>query len=165
MIRHLVDIVGIDIAGFVVEAISKQSLDSYFTSNIFSPLGLSISYKHPETYPVPLRIRKGDKMELFKYPVKHDYNEGGGGLFGSPFEYLALLESLLAASRGEKSIISKSSFDKYVAKNWLPDGLHASTLPRAMPIIAGNPFLPGEEWGHSLVFAVSTSLNHLIKRG
>jgi CubicO group peptidase (beta-lactamase class C family) len=157
----------IDYAGFVIEKITGESLGSYLTKHIFEPLGMSLTSftQIPDSSPsrislISLVSRKGEGWTEFKYPEKNDYEVGGGGLVSTAGDYLKFLEGVLAAARGAPgAILKRGTVDEFVLKNQLPEGLYAGTLGEAMPVVAGNEFIPGGRLGHSLAFAVRLSVS------
>jgi len=95
-----------DILGYLVEVISGQSLDDFFRTRIFSPLGMSDTYfRIPEEKKARLMNlytadAKGDGIqkstsEYVNYPLQQGvYYSGGGGLSSTAIDY-AIFEQML----------------------------------------------------------------------
>jgi CubicO group peptidase (beta-lactamase class C family) len=99
--------VSCDILGYLVETVSGQSLDNFFRTRIFEPLGMKDTY-----FRIP-REKEGRLMLLYKdgpagegivkstsqytdYPVKDGiYYSGGGGLSSTALDYAIFEEMLL----------------------------------------------------------------------
>ena len=125
--------IAVDLTGLIIERLSGQSLDKYFTENIFEPLGINDTF-----FQVP-----NDKRDRFltryrydlknKYPVKYPSNprqamsdfinvsmfSGGGGLVSSAMDYMIFAESLRngGAYKGQRILSSKTI--KFMTKNHL----------------------------------------------
>jgi CubicO group peptidase (beta-lactamase class C family) len=125
--------IAVDLTGLIIERLSGQSLDKYFTENIFEPLGMNDTF-----FQVP-----NDKRDRFltryrydlknKYPVKYPSNprqamsdfinvsmfSGGGGLVSSAMDYMIFAESLRngGAYKGQRILSSKTI--KFMTKNHL----------------------------------------------
>ncbi|KAF7374586.1 hypothetical protein MSAN_00343200 [Mycena sanguinolenta] len=96
-----------DIAGFVTERLSGQTLEQYFQEHIFTPLGLTSTsfYLTPllkeRLLPLSYRSPNGT-LERWSGPPVVDLDPatvrvhmGGGGLYGSQKDYLTILRHLL----------------------------------------------------------------------
>ena len=125
--------IAVDLTGLIIERLSGQSLDKYFTENIFKPLGMNDTF-----FQVP-----NDKRDRFltryrydvknKYPVEYPSNprqamsdfinvsmfSGGGGLVSSAMDYMIFAESLRngGAYNGQRILSSKTI--KFMTKNHL----------------------------------------------
>jgi CubicO group peptidase (beta-lactamase class C family) len=94
--------IGMDWAGKLVEAISDQSLEVYFRENIFAPLGMSntgflmSSAQRRRVATIYNRQSDGSlKPAAFEMPQRPEFFSGGGGLFGTPRDYMMFLQMLL----------------------------------------------------------------------
>ena len=95
-----------DILGYLVEVVSGQSLDDFFRTRIFTPLGMSDTYfRIPEEKKARLMNlytanAKGDGIEksaseYVNFPLQQGiYYSGGGGLSSTAMDY-AIFEQML----------------------------------------------------------------------
>lgn len=95
-----------DMVGLIVERISGQSLEAYFQSHIFAPLGITeITYflptaKHARLVPRGARQPDGTwKEERIPVPAKVNPG-GGGGLVSTAAEYTKFLQLFLRNGQG-----------------------------------------------------------------
>ena len=94
--------IGMDVVGKIVEAVSDQSLEIYFREHIFEPLGMAntgfliSSAQKRRTATTYARQADGSLKPLpFEMPQRPEFFSGGGGLFGTPRDYMAFLQMLL----------------------------------------------------------------------
>src|SRR5258708_1958614 len=94
--------IGMDVVGKIIEAISDQSLEIYFREHIFEPLGMAntgfliSSAQKPRTATTYLRQATGSLHPMpFEMPQRPEFFSGGGGLFGTPRDYMVFLQMLL----------------------------------------------------------------------
>jgi CubicO group peptidase (beta-lactamase class C family) len=94
--------IGMDVVGKIVEALSGQSLEIYFRERIFEPLGMAntgfliSSAQKLRTATTYARQADGSLKALpFEMPQRPEFFSGGGGLFGTPRDYMAFLQMLL----------------------------------------------------------------------
>jgi len=94
--------IGMDWVGKVVEAVSDQSLEIYFRENIFAPLRMKdtgfLIGSEQKSRVATLYNRNADGSlagAAFEIPQRPEFFMGGGGLFGTPRDYLAFLQMLL----------------------------------------------------------------------
>jgi len=94
--------IGMDAVGKIVEAVSDQSLEVYFRENIFAPLGMTdtgfliSSAQKRRVATTYSRQPDGSLNPMpFEMPQRPEFFSGGGGLFGTPRDYLAFLQMLL----------------------------------------------------------------------
>mgnify|MGYP000967016694 CR=1 FL=1 len=151
--------VGLDWAGRVVERVSGLGLDAYFEHNIFAPLGMSdtgfavtpaMNTRLAESY------RRGEGGALVRSPrgepVAPTFLSGGGGLFGSPADYLAFLAVF---SGGARTAILKPETIALMtrADSGAPP---LRTLGTVMPPVTNDLNLwGGEDMAWSLAFLVN----------
>ncbi|EXJ73363.1 beta-lactamase [Cladophialophora psammophila CBS 110553] len=117
---------GLDWAGQVVEALTKQNLDRYMQENIWGPLGAKSTtfyptkHFHPE--PMPQLHETGQRTNSAESPKALDSESatspwpisprdaiGGAGLYGTANDYIKLLSCLL---QGGGSLLKKESVDE-----------------------------------------------------
>tara|TARA_X000001036_G_C20673266_1_gene803227 strand:- start:1197 stop:2450 length:1254 start_codon:yes stop_codon:yes gene_type:complete len=125
--------IAVDLTGLIIERLSGQSLDKYFSKNIFKPLGMKDTF-----FQVP--IGKRDRfLTRYKYDVKNKYPieypaipkqamsdfidvsmfSGGGGLVSTAMDYMIFAESLRNGGiyNGQRILSSKTI--KFMTKNHL----------------------------------------------
>ncbi|KAF8893004.1 beta-lactamase/transpeptidase-like protein [Infundibulicybe gibba] len=152
-----------DCVGFIVERITKQTLEEYCKEHIFGPLGLkstsfyltpdlearlqSLTFRKPDG----ALTRFTDQYEL----MEHDHTKvrlhlGGIGLFSTRREYLTVLRHLLQISAGtaKNPILSAQSVASLFEPS-LPD-TGAGSLNKLIPI-------PGVQWQWSTGLCVNTN--------
>jgi CubicO group peptidase (beta-lactamase class C family) len=134
--------VNIDIAGLVLEHVTKQTLGEYFAAHIFAPLGISssaasffpqkdvhknVAYMHQRDAEGKLKERE----HLFKAALQQESKEqqnkffqsGGAGLWSRPKEYVKVLAALLndgTSPTTGKQILKKETVD-LMWENQIPD--------------------------------------------
>jgi methyl acetate hydrolase len=94
--------ISMDWVGKVVEAVADQSLEIYFRENIFAPLGMTdtgfLIGSQQKRRVATLFNRQEDgtlKSAPFEMPQRPEFFMGGGGLFGTPADYMMFLQMLL----------------------------------------------------------------------
>jgi methyl acetate hydrolase len=94
--------IGMDVVGRVIEAATDRSLEVYFRENLFEPLGmrntgfLISSAQRKRTATTYARQADGSlKPMAFEMNQRPEFFSGGGGLFGTPRDYMAFLQMLL----------------------------------------------------------------------
>jgi len=96
-----------DILGYLVETVSGQSLENFFRTRIFDPLGMADTYfrlpveKHSRLMLLYEDNIKGDGVQkttgqYIDYPLRKGiYYSGGGGLSSTAMDYAKFLQMLL----------------------------------------------------------------------
>jgi methyl acetate hydrolase len=94
--------IGMDIVGKMIEAVTDQSLEVYFRENIFAPLGMTStgfligSEQRRRAATTYSRQANGSlKAMPFEMSQRPEFFSGGGGLFGTPRDYMAFLQMLV----------------------------------------------------------------------
>lgn len=94
--------IGMDVVGKMIEAVTDQSLEMYFREHIFEPLGMAntgfliSSAQRRRTATTYVRQPDGSLKPMpFEMNQRPEFFSGGGGLFGTPRDYLAFLQMLL----------------------------------------------------------------------
>jgi methyl acetate hydrolase len=94
--------IGMDVVGKIVEAVSDQSLEIYFREHIFEPLGMtntgfliSSAQKRRTATTYARQADSSLKALPFEMPQRPEFFSGGGGLFGTPRDYMAFLQMML----------------------------------------------------------------------
>ncbi|KAF7333735.1 hypothetical protein MVEN_02330000 [Mycena venus] len=134
-----------DCAGFIVERLSGKSLEQYFQDHIFAPLGITSAsfYLTPplkdRLLPLSYRTKSG-VIERWKGapvidldPAHIRVHFGGGNLYASQKDYLALLRHILQIKAGTATtpILTRASVDSLFATTLPPAG--ATTVEGFMP--------------------------------
>jgi methyl acetate hydrolase len=99
-----------DVLGQLVEPLSGLSLETFFAERIFGPLGMTeTSYRLPTDLErlVAVHIAAPDGFTALQNETVAEAPRGGGGLYGTAEDYLALLRMLLNGGRaGERRVLS-----------------------------------------------------------
>jgi CubicO group peptidase (beta-lactamase class C family) len=151
---------GIDWAGQVVEAISKQTLEEYIQENICSKIGMKNTTFHPNTRPdLPPRMEIGYRvpgapLSTGPAPIPSPVKDalGGVGLYSTAEDYKIFLAALLS---DEHPLLSAKSLKEF----FRPQAPNRKALMGQMQgvfrqFMAGD-FLPETEADYSLGGAVN----------
>jgi len=125
--------IAVDLTGLIIERLSGQSLDKYFSENIFKPLGMKDTF-----FQVP-KSKRDRFLTRYKYDIKNKYPieypkiprqamsdfidvslfSGGGGLVSTAMDYMIFAESLRNGGiyNGQRILSSKTI--KFMTKNHL----------------------------------------------
>lgn len=119
----------IDWVGKIIEKISNQDLETYLRTNVTGPLKMNSTW-----FNVPENLQDNivswgthdstGYQENPRLPVKPviEYN-AGGGLFGSPKDYLTFLKCMLNNGKYNGGQILKPETVNLMFNNHLPDGI------------------------------------------
>ena len=106
--------IGMDIVGKMIEAVTDQSLEVYFRENIFAPLGMKstgfLISSEQRRRAATTYSRQADgslKPTPFEMSQRPEFFSGGGGLFGTPRDYMAFLQMLVRDGEFEGARILK----------------------------------------------------------
>ncbi len=156
--------IGMDVVGKIVEAVSGQSLEIYFRERIFEPLGMANtgfligSAQKKRTATTYARQSDGSlKAMPFEMPQRPEFFSGGGGLFGTPRDYMAFLRMLLGDGFSKGARILKAETVAAMRTNQIGD-LDVSPLKSSAPAWSNDADLfPGmrQKWG--LSFDINTA--------
>jgi methyl acetate hydrolase len=155
--------IGMDWVGKLVEAVSDQSLEIYFRENIFAPLGMSdtgflISGAQKRRV-ATLHQRQSDgslQPAPFEMPQRPEFFSGGGGLFGTPRDYLTFLQMLIRGGEFRGARVLKPETVASMYQNHIGD-LNVVEMQTAEPAYSNNfDQFPGtaHKWG--LSFDINT---------
>jgi methyl acetate hydrolase len=155
--------IGMDWAGKLVEAISDQSLEVYFRENIFAPLGMNntgfLMSSAQRRRVATMYNRQSDgslKPAPFEMAQRPEFFSGGGGLFGTPHDYMRFLQMLLRGGTLGGARILKPETVASMYENHIGD-LQVVEMKTAQPAYS-NSFdeFPGmvHKWG--LSFDINT---------
>jgi methyl acetate hydrolase len=148
--------INIDWVGRIVEAVSGQTLDAYFSEHIFAPLGMAdtgfVASPGQRARQVFVHQRQADGglvRQPLDPPPSPEFWAGGGGLLSTGRDYLTFLEMLLRAGRGKDAQILRADTVELMGRN------HVGDLPCGV-VRTQNParscdvdFFPGApvRWG------------------
>jgi CubicO group peptidase (beta-lactamase class C family) len=155
--------IGMDVVGKIVEAVSDQSLEIYFREHIFEPLGMAntgfliSSAQKRRTATTYARQADGSLKPMpFEMPQRPEFFSGGGGLFGTPRDYIAFLQMLLRDGTFNGARILKPETVVAMRTNQIGD-LDVNPLKSSAPDWSNDADLfPGmkQKWG--LSFDINT---------
>ena len=131
--------ISMDWVGKLVEAVSDQSLEIYFRENIFAPLGMSntgfLIGSEQKRRVATLYNRQADgtlQSAPFEMPQRPEFFMGGGGLFGTPNDYMAFLQMLLRRGTFRGARILKPETVALMETNQIGD-LRVSEMKTSAP--------------------------------
>lgn len=155
--------IGMDAVGKLVEAASDQSLEVYFREHIFEPLGMrdtgfliGSAQKRRTATTYSRRADSALEPMPFEMPQRPEFFSGGGGLFGTPADYLRFLQMLLndGAFRGQRILQARTVAE--MRRNQI-GALDVNPLKSSAPAWSNDADLfPGmpQKWG--LSFDINT---------
>jgi CubicO group peptidase (beta-lactamase class C family) len=154
--------IGIDWVGKVIEAVSGQTLEQYFRENIFGPLGMSDTgfllgeAQRGRMATVYSRQPDGLSPLSFEFSQSPEFFMGGGGLFSTVQDYMALLQMLLHKGRLHGVRILQPETVALMGENHI-GALAVPVLRTAQPDYSCDvDFFPGMETKWGLSFAINT---------
>jgi CubicO group peptidase (beta-lactamase class C family) len=123
--------VATDVVGHLVELLSGQSLDSYFSTHIFEPLGMRdtgfyVPPQHHERLAANYVLGADGKIVLLDDPAVSPYGRpraffsGGGGLVSTVADYLRFAEMLRRGGALDGARILGPRTLRFMTKNHLP---------------------------------------------
>ncbi len=144
--------IGIDWAGKLVESVTGQGLDAYFTENIFTPLGMTETTFFPNAEQQSRRASVSQKRDdgsfvaiPFGMPGEPHFMMGGGGLYSTAGDYLRFLAAIAG---GGAPLLRPDTF-ALMMSNQIGD-LDAGVLESVQPMLS-HTFEPLPEvtrrWG------------------
>jgi methyl acetate hydrolase len=147
---------GLDRVGRLVEIVSGKTLDTYFRDHIFSPLGMKDTgfsvTEEQRARQANLHVRKADgtlaPQPIEKRTVSKVFS-GGGGIYSTAPDYLALLQTLLSGGATAGGRILRPETVKAMSTNQIGD-LEAGILKTTNPALSNDvDFFPGVRlrWG------------------
>jgi len=152
--------VGIDWAGRAVEIASGLRLNEYIKQNIFTPLGMNDTgfdlTPEQQAQLAVVHARQPDgtlKPIPFLWPQKPAFYSGGGGLYGTPLDYLTFLQMLLHDGQFNGVKILRPETVRLMKQNHIGN-LQAGQLKAAIPSFSNDlDFWPGmpQRWGLSFL--------------
>ncbi len=159
----------LDWVGKIIEKISGEDLETYLRKNVTGPLMMNSTW-----FNVPEQLQKNivswgvrDSTGFQEYPripsePVAEFN-AGGGLFGSPKDYLTFLVCMMNDGKYEGGQILKPETVGMMFKNQLPDGLSLNfDLPEeGLPITLGS--FPDESDTFGLAWAIENNEDELVR--
>ncbi|MEM7659521.1 MAG: serine hydrolase domain-containing protein [Bacteroidota bacterium] len=159
----------LDVLGHVVEVVSGQALDEYFSEHIFEPLGMDDTYfylpqnKTDRLVPIISMVEAnqfipmdqldtvmGRAMSSFPYSGAQTYFSGGSGLCGTGEDYARFATMLTQMGTFQQvSILKKETVALMGTDQILGDPVYGLGVSvRAADSLAKHPDLPGPlGWG------------------
>jgi methyl acetate hydrolase len=129
-----------DWVGKIVEAVADQSLEVYFRENIFAPLKMTdtgfLIGSEQKRRVATLYNRQADgtlNSAPFEMPQRPEFFMGGGGLFGTPRDYLTFLQMLLHGGTFHGARILKQETVALMQQNQIGD-LRVTEMKTAAPV-------------------------------
>ena len=150
--------ISMDWVGKAVEAISGQSLEIYFRENIFAPLGMKdtgfLIGSEQKRRTATLYNRQADgslQGAPFEMSQRPEFFMGGGGLFGTPRDYMKFLQMMLHDGSLNNVRLLKPETVKSMLQNQIRD-LQVTEMKTAQPAYSRSfDQSPGKvhKWGLS----------------
>ncbi len=152
--------VATDVLGHLVEVLSGQSLDTFFTERILGPLGMvDTRFGLPDDQRdrlaglyVPGQDGRATRFDEIG-PVAHGtptFLSGGGGLVSTAADYLRFADMLRRGGEGDGARLLSDRTLGYMTRNHLPGGVDLEAYGR--PLFAETTY---DGVGFGLGFAVS----------
>tara|TARA_R110001592_G_scaffold17518_2_gene73717 strand:- start:8311 stop:9507 length:1197 start_codon:yes stop_codon:yes gene_type:complete len=159
----------LDWVGKIIEKISGQNLETYLRMNITGPLKMNSTW-----FNVPKNLQDNivswgtrDETGFKEYPripaeTVTEYS-AGGGLLGSPKDYLTFLECLMNNGKYSDGQILKPETVELMFKNQLSNGLSIDyNIPDSgLPEYMGG--FPDESDTYGLAWAIEDSKDELVR--
>jgi methyl acetate hydrolase len=155
--------ISMDWVGKIIEAVTDQSLEIYFRENIFAPLGMSdtgfLIGSKQKSRVATLYNRQSDgtlTSAPFEISQRPEFFMGGGGLFGTPRDYMTFLQMLLQDGTLNGARILKPETVSLMFRNQIGD-LNVTEMKTAQPAYSRDfDQFPGmtHKWG--LSFDINT---------
>ena len=160
----------LDWVGKIIEKLSGEDLETYLRKNVTGPLKMNSTW-----FNVPDKLK--DKIvswgardstgfqEYPRIPTEEvtDYN-AGGGLFGSPKDYMTFLNCIMNQGKYEGGqILKPETIEEFMFTNQLPNGLTLNyDLPEGgLPETLGD--FPDESDTHTLSWALENNEDESVR--
>jgi CubicO group peptidase (beta-lactamase class C family) len=158
-----------DWVGKIIEKLSGQDLETYFRANITGPLQMNSTW-----FNVPDSLKDKivswgtrDSTGFHENPRVREYSitaySAGGGLYGSPKDYLTFLECLLNEGKYAGGQLLKPETLDMMFKNHLPNNMSINhDLPAGpLPLMAGGFHDESDKFG--LAWAIEDNDDEKIR--
>lgn len=156
--------VNIDWIGQLIEAISGQSLRDYLRKNLFEPLGMDDAdfIQTPEQKARRATVHQKDPdgtitpIAGFEVEQNPEFFMGGGGLCGSPADYAAFIQMMLAGGKSKSGEqVLRPETVALMGQNHIAP-LDAGVIKVAVPTLSHDvDFFPGQRQGWGLSFLIN----------
>lgn len=153
----------IDWVGKVVEKVSGQDLESYFRKHITGPLQMNHTWFNVPDSLKHLIVSWGVRdstgfTENQRIPLKPVATySAGGGLFGSPEDYLTFLQCLLNGGQYDGGQLLKSETVDMMFKDQLPENLTVDYDAPKEPLSSSIQTFLDESDKHGLAWAIENN--------
>lgn len=151
-----------DWLGKLVERVSGQSLDTYFRSNIFEPLGMTETFfnvpadKESRLALQYVRQPDGSLAAMPRQPLTPvKFFSGGGGLYSTAADYLRFARALLEEGQLDGRRILRAETVAMMAQNQLGDLKLSPVVTQNPQLVAPDAVLPGGLDAFGLGFALN----------
>lgn len=159
----------LDWVGKIIEKVSGQDLETYLRKNVTGPLKMDSTWfnvpKNLQQNIVSWGMRNENGFQEYpRIPEKPVTKySAGGGLFGSPKDYLTFLECIMHNGKYDGGQILKPETIALMFKNQLPNGLRLNHgLPEGgLPETMGR--FPDESDTYGLAWAIEYSEDELVR--
>lgn len=162
--------VGIDWAGFMIEAVTGQKLRDYLREHVLAPLGMHDTAFIPPAgmradqrarlAPVHMRTLEGlvpTPIQLPQSPEQAEFDMGGGGLYGSASDYAKFIRMILNHGKADDGtrVLQPETVDA-LSRNQIGP-LNVESFKSADPVYSNDlPLPPGNPHKWSLGFLINT---------
>jgi methyl acetate hydrolase len=148
-----------DWLGRVIEAVSGQPLDAYFTEHIFGPLGMTNTVARmsaeQRANSTPIHVRSEDggwQVTDIDWAQQPEFWGGGHFLYSTPRDYLKFQRMLLGGGAVDGSRILSEESVKAAFTNQIGALEFPPQMPTAHPELSADVNLgPGFKWGYGLL--------------
>lgn len=153
---------GIDWAGKMVETVSGLSLGQYLQENLLGPLGMTdTAFTHSESMlaraaGVHARMPDGSLSPIELPPPENpEFEMGGGGLFGTMYDYGRFIRMILNDGELDGTRVLKAETVQTMCENHIGN-LRVSELKTIAPDFSNNAeFFPGQPKSWGLTFQIN----------
>jgi CubicO group peptidase (beta-lactamase class C family) len=157
-----------DWVGKIIEKISGENLETYFRENVTGPLKMNSTWFNvPENLKeriVSWGMRSSDKFQEHPRipPTVTEYN-AGGGLYGSPKDYLTFLQCLVNKGKYDGGQLLKPKTVEMMFKNQLPDGMTLNFEIHEMKLTSKIGGFPDRADVHGFGFALEANKDEMVR--
>lgn len=155
--------IGTDVLGVLITAVTGQSLEDYFSENIFEPLQMYETSFHLAEQDLPrlaTTYSKSNSGDLTALPIRlnNPFLSGGGGLVSTAPDYVRFLRALLNDGELDGARILNDETIDLMAQNHIGDLEAGSSGGSVMPELS-NPFdfFPGSVDRFGLGFLINSN--------
>lgn len=155
--------IGIDWAGRVVEAVTRQRLGQYLSENLLQPLGMNDTAfsmgadMHARLAAIHARLPDGSLSPLdMELPAEPGFDMGGGGLYSSLEDYLKFIRMVLNRGDAPGGRVLQADTVAAMARNQLGD-LDVKPPTSVDPTLSNDfPLPPDNPHKWSLAWLINT---------